>query len=53
MSRGLANFVKKQLLSETWKIAVGYDSRIKSDLFAKVASEVFMANGISVFYLTS
>lgn len=48
-SQGLANYVKKQPSSGTWKVAVGYDSRIKSDLFAKVASEVFAANGISVY----
>lgn len=48
-SQGLANYVKKQPSSGRWKIAVGYDSRIKSDLFAKVASEVFAANGISVY----
>lgn len=48
-SQGLANYVKKQPLTENWKIAVGYDSRIKSDLFATVASEVFAANGISVY----
>ena len=48
-SQGLANYVKKQPSSEIRKIAVGYDSRIKSDLFAKVAAEVFAANGISVY----
>ena len=30
-------------------IAVSYDSRIKSDLFSKVASAVFAANGIHVY----
>lgn len=48
-SQGLANYIKKQDSSGEWKIAVSYDSRIKSDLFATVASEVFAANGISVF----
>ena len=30
-------------------IAIGYDSRIKSDIFAKVAASVFSANGIKVY----
>jgi len=30
-------------------VAIGYDSRIKSDLFAKVAAGVFVANGIKVY----
>ena len=29
-------------------VAIGYDSRIKSDVFAKVAAGVFAANGVSV-----
>lgn len=45
-SQGLANYVNKHY--QNAKIAVSYDSRIKSDLFAKVASEVFAANDIEV-----
>lgn len=48
-SQGLANYVKRQGTADGWKIAVSYDSRIKSDLFARVASEVFAANGIQVY----
>lgn len=48
-SQGLANYVKKQEKAGEYKIAVSYDSRIKSDLFARVASEVFAANGIQVY----
>ena len=44
-SQGLANYVKK-IGGE--RIAVSFDSRIKSDLFAQVASGVFVANGIKV-----
>lgn len=47
-SQGLANYVKANFKEEERSIAVSYDSRIKSDLFAKVASEVFAANGIQV-----
>lgn len=48
-SQGLANYVKKNFSVEEQKIAVSYDSRIKSDVFAKVAAEVFAANGIKVY----
>ena len=45
-SQGLANYVKARYKNPS--IAVSYDSRIKSTLFAKTASEVFAANGIKV-----
>lgn len=48
-SQGLANYVKKHAGDSECSIAVGYDSRIKSDVFAMVASEVFAANGIQVY----
>lgn len=47
-SQGLADYVKKNFAPEERKIAVSYDSRIKSDLFARVASGVFAANHIDV-----
>ena len=46
-TQGLANFLKKQYAAPS--VAIGYDSRIKSDLFARVAAEVFGANGVKVF----
>lgn len=48
-SQGLADYIVKNFAEKDRKIAVSYDSRIKSDLFSKVASEVFAANGIKVF----
>ena len=45
-SQGLADYVVKRFPAEKRKIAVSYDSRILSDVFAKVASGVFAANGI-------
>lgn len=48
-SQGLSNYVIKHFAPEERNIAVSYDSRIKSDVFAKVAAEVFAANGIKVF----
>lgn len=47
-SQGLADYVIKNFAPEKRKIAVSFDSRIKSDVFAKVASGVFAANGIKV-----
>lgn len=48
-SQGLADYVVKNFKEEDRIVAVSYDSRIKADLFAKVASSVFAANGIKVF----
>ncbi len=48
-SQGLANYVVKQFPEEKRSIAISYDSRIKSDLFSRVAAGVFAANGIRVF----
>ncbi|MCD7858906.1 MAG: phospho-sugar mutase [Firmicutes bacterium] len=48
-SQGLADYVKRHFPPPAQKIAVSYDSRIKSDLFARVACGVFAANGIAVF----
>lgn len=46
-SQGLANYLRKQFANPS--VAIGYDSRIKSDVFAKVAASVFAANGVRVF----
>lgn len=48
-SQGLADYVVKHFAPEKRSIAVSYDSRIKSDLFARIASGVFAANGIKVY----
>ena len=45
-SQGLADYLKKYFVEPS--VAIGYDSRIKSDVFAKVAAGVFAANGIRV-----
>ena len=47
-SQGLANYILKNF-KDNRSIAISYDSRIKSTLFAKTAAEVFAANGIKVF----
>lgn len=48
-SQGLANYVIKNYSADKRSIAVSFDSRIKSDLFAKISASVFAANGISVY----
>lgn len=48
-SQGLSDYIKKHFPAESRKIAIGYDSRIKSDVFARTAAEVFIANGIRVY----
>lgn len=47
-SQGLSNY----LLSTTTdpSVVIGYDSRIKSDVFARTAAGVFAANGIDVWF---
>lgn len=45
-TQGLANWVKTQGGSQT--VAISYDSRLKSDVFAKTAAGVLAANDIQV-----
>lgn len=51
-SQGLADYIIKNFPENERKIAVSYDSRIKSDLFSRVAAGVFAANGIKVYIYT-
>ena len=46
-SKGLADYIKRHF--EHPSIAVSYDSRLKSDTFARTAAEVFASEGIKVF----
>ena len=45
-TQGLANYLRSHF--EKPSVAIGYDSRIKSNLFARVAAGVFAANGVQV-----
>lgn len=45
-SQGLADYLIKHF--DKPSVVIGYDSRIKSDVFAKVAAGVFAANGVQV-----
>jgi phosphomannomutase len=49
-TQGLATYVKKQFPQEkTLSVAIGYDSRHNSQVFAKIAADVLAANGIRVY----
>lgn len=48
-SQGLANYVNANFPEECRKIAIAYDSRINSDVFAKTAAQVFAANGVKAY----
>lgn len=46
-SQGLAAYVNS--ITKNGSVAIGYDSRIKSDVFAKISAEIFAANGLKVY----
>ena len=46
-TQGLAAYVNS--ITQNGKVAIAYDSRIKSDVFAKIAAQIFAANGIKVY----
>lgn len=46
-SQGMADYVNG--ITENGRIAIAYDSRIKSKLFAETAASVFAANGITAY----
>ncbi len=46
-SQGLAAYINS--ITENGSIAISYDSRIKSDVFAKISAQIFAANGLKVY----
>lgn len=46
-SQGLVNYLKKSINDSS--VVIGYDSRIKSDVFSRITAGVFAANGIKVY----
>ena len=46
-TQGMADYVKQQYENPT--VAIAYDSRIKSDLFARITARVFAANGVKAY----
>ncbi|MCE7069817.1 phospho-sugar mutase [Dyadobacter sp. CY327] len=48
-TQGLANYLNQAFPNEEIKVAIAYDSRIKSDEFAKIIADIFSANDITVY----
>lgn len=49
-TQGLANYLKKSYASrEKISVAIGYDCRNNSRFFARIAADIFSANGIYVY----
>lgn len=46
-SQGLADYLVRTY-GQTASVTIGYDSRLKSDVFAQTAAAVFAANGVAV-----
>lgn len=46
-TQGLASYINS--IAENGSVAIAYDSRIKSDVFAKSAAGIFAANGVKVY----
>jgi phosphoglucomutase len=51
-TQGMADFVKETDKSGSPAVAISYDSRNNSDVFAKAAAEVLTANGIKSYIYT-
>ncbi len=49
-SLGLAKHILTTIPENDRSVVIGRDSRINSDLFARVAAEVFASNGIKVYF---
>lgn len=48
-TQGLSNYLKKSFPGESLKVAIAYDSRNNSDIFAQITADTFSANGIKVY----
>jgi phosphoglucomutase len=48
-TQGLANYLNKQFPGQAIKVAIAHDSRNMSPEFARIAADIFSANGIQVF----
>ncbi len=52
-TQGLANYLNKNFAGEAIKVAIAYDSRIKSDEFSQIIADIFSGNGITVYLFES
>ena len=48
-TQGLCNYLHGQFPNQQIKVAIAFDSRNNSPLFAQITADVFSANGINVF----
>ncbi len=48
-TQGLANYLINKIKNDNISVAISYDSRIKSDIFASTAARVLAANGIKAY----
>ncbi len=48
-AQGLANYTKKQFPNTELKMAIGYDCRNNSELFARTCADIFSASGFKVY----
>ncbi|MBQ8081187.1 MAG: phospho-sugar mutase [Clostridia bacterium] len=48
-SQGLSDYIRARFAPGDRSVAISYDSRIQSDVFARVSAEVFAANGLRVY----
>jgi phosphoglucomutase len=52
-TQGLASYINQQFQGKTSKVAIAYDSRNNSPLFAQKAAEVLAANGIEAYVFSA
>jgi len=48
-TQGLANYIKAHVQGDDIRVAISFDSRNNSKLFAKITADVLCANGLHVF----
>ena len=52
-TQGFANYIRTQFCTETASVALAYDCRNNSAEFARVAANIFAANGLKVYLFES
>lgn len=48
-TQGIAKYIRTKFSRKQWKVAIGYDTRIKSDLFAQTVANVLSFYGIETY----
>ena len=52
-TQGFANYLKANFTGESISVAIAHDSRNNADYFARVAADIFSANGIKVYLFSA